>query len=131
MTFAQPQPHPSTNSHSEDWDKELDAGGPVGLLIVSILWCGLVIDKDLNVWQKLEEPVNILQTPYQHLKAQLHMQATRARTSAEWNRDSSTRMAGLREIDRQASLVDVGLTEDDPDGRYDEQTEHCRLQRAC
>ena len=60
-----------------------------------------------------EEPVNILSMPYQNLKAQLHMQATRARTNAEWNRDSSTRMAGLREIDRQASLVGAGLTEEE------------------
>ena len=112
-TFPQPQPHPSTKGHSEDWDKDLDAVGPVGLLIESVLWCGMVIDKNLNVWQKQEEPVSILDTPYQNLKTQLHMQASRARTSAEWNRDSSTRMAGLREIDRQASLVDRGLTEEE------------------
>ena len=73
----------------------------------------MVIDKNLNVWQKQGEPVNILETPYQNLKALLHMQASRARTNAEWNRDSSTRMVGLREIDRQASLVDAGLTEEE------------------
>ena len=111
--FPQPQPHPSTNEHSEDWDKDIDAIGPIGLLIESIVWCGLVIDKDLNVWQKQEEPVNILSMPYQNLKAQLHMQAARARTNAEWNRDSTTRMVGLREIDRQASLVGAGLTEEE------------------
>ena len=64
-TFPQPQPHPSTKGHSEDWDKDLDAVGPVGLLIESVLWCGMVIDKNLNVWQKQEEPVSILDTPYQ------------------------------------------------------------------
>ena len=32
-TFPQPQPHPSTKDHSEDWDKDIDALGPVGLLI--------------------------------------------------------------------------------------------------
>ena len=65
VSYPPPQPHPSTKGHSEDWDKELDAVGPVGLLIESILWCGMVIDKNLNVWQKQEEPVNILYTPYQ------------------------------------------------------------------
>ena len=51
--------------------------------------------------------------PFQHLKKQLHMMATRARTNAEWHRASSIKMAGLREIDREASKIDRKLDEEE------------------
>ena len=51
--------------------------------------------------------------PFHHLKKQLHMMATRARTSAEWSRAPSTRMAGLKEIDREASKIDEKLDEEE------------------
>ena len=41
------------------------------------------------------------------------MQAVRARTLAEWRRDTSTRMAGLREIDRKASQVNPKLSDEE------------------
>ena len=41
------------------------------------------------------------------------MQAVRARTLAEWRRDTSTRMTGLREIDRKASQVNSKLSEEE------------------
>ena len=71
------------------------------------------MDRDFNVWQKGEEPVSILKCPYQSPRKQLHMQAVRARTLAEWRRDTSTRMAGLREIDRKASQVNSKLSEEE------------------
>ena len=112
-TYPTPQPHPNTNEHAKDWDTEIEPVGPVGLLIESIVWNGLAIDKDFTVWQKGEEPISILKFPYQSLKKQLHMQAVRARTIAEWGRDTSTRMVGLREIDRQASLINPKLSEEE------------------
>ena len=112
-TYPVPQPHPNTHDHANDWDVEIDDVGPVGLFIESAVWNGLKVDSDFNVWQKGEEPVNILKCPYQNLKKLLHMQATRARTLAEWRRDTSTRMTGLREIDRKASLVSPKLSEEE------------------
>ena len=65
--------------------------GPIGLLIESIVWNGLAIDRGLNIWQRNEQPVYLLKMPYQDLKPQLHMMATRARTLAESRRHTSTR----------------------------------------
>ena len=59
--------------------------GPVGLLIAAISWNGLVIDKDLKIWQHNEEPIDLVNTPYQSLQPQLLMMAARARTIAEWD----------------------------------------------
>ena len=40
----------------------------MGLLIDSVVWHGLAIDKDFQIWQTGEEPVSILMMPYQNLK---------------------------------------------------------------
>ena len=85
----------------------------MGLLIESIIWNGLAIDKDFKVWQVKEEPISILHMPYQDLKKQIHMAATRARTIAEWQRESTTRMEDLIEIDRKASVVNPDMDEED------------------
>ena len=68
--------------HDPDWDANLEARGPVGLLISAILWHGLKIDKDFKVWQDKEEAVDILQTPYQSLQPQLMQMAARPRAKA-------------------------------------------------
>ena len=108
-----PQPHPTTKDYDTNWDKEIDPQGPVGLLIESVVWSGLVIDKDLKLWQRNEEPVCILKMPIQHVKQQVHMMAARARTVAERQRNSSTTMVGLREIDREASKISHKLSEEE------------------
>ncbi len=82
--------------------------GPIGLLIEAVIWNGLVIDADMKIWQRKEEPIDLLRMPYQSLKPQLLMTAARARSLAEWNRNTST--PGPREIDRETSQVDPGLT---------------------
>ena len=69
--------------HGPDLDRDLEAKGPVGLLISAILWDGLKIDKDFKVWQDKKEPVAILETPYQRLQ-QLMQMAARPRTKAAW-----------------------------------------------
>ena len=48
-TYPVPQPHPNTNDHAREWDVEIEAFGPVGLLIESIVWSGLAVDMDFNV----------------------------------------------------------------------------------
>ena len=100
-TYPQPQPHPTTKDYDQNWDAEIDPQRPIGLLIESAVWSGIAIDRELKLWQRNEEPICLLIMPFQNLKKQLHMMATRARTNAEWHRASSTRMAGLREIDRE------------------------------
>ena len=59
------------------------------MLIEPILWNGLAIDADFKVWQKDEEPIDSLKMPYQSLKPMLLRTAARARTRAEWNRDTT------------------------------------------
>ena len=82
-------------------------------MIESVVWNGLAIDKDFQIWQTGEEPISILKIPYQSLKGQLHKMAARARTRAEWSRSTSTSMVGLSEIDRQASQVHPDFGDED------------------
>ena len=42
--FRTPQAHPTMKGHDPEWDKDLEAKGPVGLFISAILWNGLKID---------------------------------------------------------------------------------------
>ena len=51
--------------------------------------------------------------PYQDLKKQVHMAATRARTKAEWNRETTTRMEDLMEIDRKTSTIATDLDDEE------------------
>ena len=62
-TFQLEQPHPSTNQHQADWRKDLEPYGPVGLLVESIIWHGMVIDQHMRIWQQNEEPIDILHMP--------------------------------------------------------------------
>ena len=110
-SFPIEQPHPSTNQHQTDWRKDIEPYGPVGLLVESIIWHGMVIDQHMRIWQQNEEPIDILQMPYQSLKVSVQAAAARARTKAEWMRNSSKRIA-TAEIDRSASQIDNKLTEE-------------------
>ena len=83
------------------------------MFIESIVWSGLAIDRDFKVWQVKEEAISILGMPYQDLKKQIHMAGTRARTRAEWNREATTRMEDLIEIDRNASYIEPGLEDEE------------------
>ena len=62
----------------------------------------MAIDGDLTIW------------PYQSLKALLMNAAVRARTRAEWNRNTDNPASReIREIDRELSQVDKDLTEEE------------------
>ena len=82
--------------------------GAIGLLIVAITWNGLVIGKDLEIWQHNEEPIGLVNAPYQSLQPQLLMMAADARTTAGWNKrhHANTLTKGLREIEKEASQLD-------------------------
>ena len=71
-------------------------------MIEAAVWNGLVIDQELRIWQRNEEPIDIIRTPYQGLNVAVKAMAARARTSAEWARDTSKRIH-VKEIDREAS----------------------------
>ena len=92
---------------------DVEACGPIGLIIRSIVRCGLKIDRRFNIWQDNEEPINILKTPYQHLQSLIAQAAARARTKAAWyhKRDLSTRLS--HEIDKQASAINNNLTNEE------------------
>ena len=86
--------------------------GPIGLLIEAVTWNGMKIDKELRIWQKQEELIDIVQVPYQNLKNLASMAAARARNKAEWYRDSSERTMAL-DIDREASQISQGLSQEE------------------
>lgn len=62
------QLHPSTNEHDLDCCDDISPLGPIGLLIESVVWHGMRIDDDLRIWQRKEEPISIMEGPYQNLK---------------------------------------------------------------
>ena len=110
--YPLPQPHPTTKKIDNHWDDEIKAVGPIGLLIESLVWNGLVIDQHLFIWQLGEEPLDIKTFPYQHLKTQAHMMVARARTRAEWTTGKGSRPK-TREIDREASQPSDKLSEEE------------------
>ena len=62
-SYPTPQRRKAEEQESATHDADIDANGPIGLLISSILWHGLKIDVDFNTWQKNEQPVNIVRLP--------------------------------------------------------------------
>ena len=49
------------------------------------------IDEELRIWQKNEQPISILEVPYQNLKTLILKASGRARNRAEWHRGVSSR----------------------------------------
>ena len=78
QSYPDEQPHPSTGEHDENWDEDICAMGPLGLLIGSAVWHGFKLDDNLRLWQKNEEPISILEVPYQNLKPLIFKTAGRA-----------------------------------------------------
>ena len=88
LLYPPEQPHPSTKEHQKHWNQTITPVGPVGQLIESVLWHGLVIDDQLKVHQRGEPPLDIIKTPFQNLKSLSLRAAARARTRAEWARQT-------------------------------------------
>ena len=113
-TYPPEQPHPSTKEHQKHWNQTITPVGPIGQLIESVLWHGMVVDDQLRVHQKGEPPLDIIKTPFQNLKSLSLRAAARARTRAEWARQTGNVMSNeCREIDQDISQVDKSLTECD------------------
>ena len=82
--------------------------GPMGLLIESIMWNGMVIDQEVRIWQSNEEPISLVAMPIQSLKVIIQVAVARARTRAEWCKRPRTTI-GVLEMDREASQIDPKL----------------------
>ena len=110
FVFPPEQPHPSTKEHDQHWSRSIVPVGPIGLLIEAALWHGMAIDDRLNLRQKAEQHIDILEVPYQSLKKLTLQAAAIARNRAEWSRNTGNSMVKeFREIDREASQVDPNL----------------------
>ena len=74
----------------------------------------MTIDDQMRIWQKGEPPLDILKTPYQNLKFLSMQVAARARTRAEWMRDTGNMMSKeCREIDREISQISIKLNQEE------------------
>ena len=103
-TYPDPQPHPSTRAYDIDFGASINAVCPIGLLVESIAWHGMAIDKNFKVWQEKETAIDILHMPYQHLKQHILMAAAGSRTRAEWIRQIRPEVR-IKEIDKKASNI--------------------------
>ena len=112
VRYPLPQAHTTTKKFDNNWDDDIKAVGPIGLLIESLVWNGLVIDQHFFIWQRDEEPIDIKTYPYQHLKTQAHMMVARSRTRAEWLAGKGSRPRTI-EIDREASQPSDKLTDEE------------------
>ena len=76
------------------------------MFIESVVWHGMRIDDNLRIWQRKEEPINIMKAPYQNLKPLILKAAGRSRNRAEWHRGvSSRRGSAPLEIDNDLSRI--------------------------
>ena len=71
------------------------------------------IDDELWIWQRQEQPISILETPYQNLKTLILKAAGRARNRAEWHGGVSNKRARAPiEIDNDISRIAPCLDEE-------------------
>ena len=92
--YPDEQPHPSTNEHDENRDEDICSVGPMGLLVESVVWHGMEIDVELRMWQRREEPISILEAPYQNLKPRILKAVGGSRNRAEWHRGGTQQHGG-------------------------------------
>ena len=71
------------------------------------------IDAELRIWQRNEQPISILEVPYQNLKTLVLKASGRVRNRAEWHREvSSKRGRAPLEIDNDISRIAPTLDEE-------------------
>ena len=78
--------------------------GPVGILIAEIIRIDARLDEDMNIHIPKEQPIPLLQLPFQYLAPTVQLVATRARTHASQYTKSINK--GLHEIDNEATRSD-------------------------
>ena len=82
-------------------EKQIHAIGPFGLLVQAAIRIGALSNEDFCLWQAKEEPISLLEMPYQHLACILVQAAARARTSAAKGIKATNQL--LREMDTLAT----------------------------
>jgi len=106
--FPSPAIHPSSGQAGA-FETNVDAKGPIGLLLQSIIRIGASIDNELNITQWKEQGISIIHTPYQFLPTLITAAAKRGSQRAAAGLKAFTR--GMREIDyKTTKAATKGLT---------------------
>ena len=90
-------------------------------MIQALIRSGAQIDDTLRIWQKKEEPISLLQVPYQYLSHMLLQAAARARTRAA---------RGTKDINAALGEIDVGVTSASRKALDDEQNALLNILKA-
>ena len=98
--YCKPMQHPSRGT-SDSWKKQVDAKGPIGLLIQSVLRAGAKITNDFTIRKPMEQDISIPEVPFQYLKDLVGGIGRRARTEAD--RGLKYSKLALTEIDHDAT----------------------------
>ena len=97
QVYPEPAAHP-TKLKPAKWKTVIEAKGPVGLLTQAALRTGSQLDANFRLWQRKEEPIDILQVPYQHLSTLLLQATMRARTKAARSTKSINQNVGENDL---------------------------------
>ena len=109
--YPSPAIHPSS-SHAIDPTPNIEARGPIGLLLQSIARIEESIDNELNITQWKEQGISIIRAPYKYLPILVTAAAKRGSQRAAAGLEDFTR--GLREIDYGTTKAGTkGLTRGD------------------
>jgi len=96
MDFPSPAIHP-TSGRAATFAPNVQAKGPIGLLLQSIIRIGGAIENELNLTQCKEQAVSLIHTPFQFLPSLVTAAAKRGSQRAAMGLKDFNR--GLREID--------------------------------
>ena len=90
-----------TQGSTTPWKSQVEANGPIGLLLQAVYMVGAKMDTNFRIHQQNETPLDIFATPYQYLGPLCTNIAIRAGTAAR----EGTRKHNdvLTEIDREAT----------------------------
>lgn len=94
--FPSPAIHP-TSGQAAAFEPNIQAKGPIGLLLQSIIRIGGAIDNELNITQWKEQALSLIHTPFQFLRILVTAAAKRGSQRAAQGLKDFHR--GLREID--------------------------------
>ena len=98
--FLESKPHP-TKGRKDDLIEQVQANGPIGYLIASVIRMGMIVDSEFKIWQRNEPPIDVLHVPYHWITPLGTEAANRARARADW---------GIRYTKVALREIDIGVT---------------------
>ena len=98
--FPSPVIHPSSG-HAVAFEPDVQARGPIGLLMQSLIRIGAAIDNELNLTQWKEQGISLIHTPFQFLPTLVTVAAKRG---------SQRAAAGLKDFNRGLREIDYSVT---------------------